>query len=98
VVAYLAFPIVPGATSNDVYAHGFNDTASWGQEIRRTLLPPFPVFSGCSLATGWGVNGETGTVPDAAERRGRAKQLDSIGDLQLHQSVYRHGGGGTVVY
>ncbi len=59
ITAYIAFPLVPGATTYDMHAYGFNDTAFWGTSIRRTFNTPLPAYSPCSLS-GWGTSGVVG--------------------------------------
>lgn len=60
VAAYVVFPLVAGATSYEMHAHGFNDTATGRTEIMETFYEPVPAFRACSVA-GWGVNGSDGT-------------------------------------
>ncbi|MBC7894516.1 MAG: Ig-like domain-containing protein, partial [Cytophagaceae bacterium] len=60
VVAYIAFPLVPGAVSYDMKATGFNDTAFWKTSIQRTFTVPFPAYVPCSLS-GFGGSGVTGS-------------------------------------
>ncbi len=59
VAAYIVFPLAPDATTYDMHAYGFNDTAFWGTSIRRTFSSPLPAFSPCSLS-GWGTSGVVG--------------------------------------
>jgi len=61
VAAYLTFPLVEDAKSYELYAYGFNDTATGRTEIRDVLTPPFNPWVGCGLATGWGQDGAAGS-------------------------------------